>query len=128
MTFDIDILLFLGIAYFTVCTISIVHLLFFFSNREIKISILIYLLVYGGLNSAWEIIEHRNAPNYGVNVGCAIGGTLGFTAGCYLGYQACILAGSDSIETSAITAAITLGSGTFCLQIGSIFGNVLLPI
>ena len=128
MSSNVNILRFLGIVYFTLSTISIVHLLFFFSNSEIKKSILIYLLVYGGLNSAWEIFEHRNALNYGVNVGCAIGGTLGFTAGCYLGYQACILAGSDSIETSATTGAITLASGVLCLRLGSIFANVLLPI
>lgn len=128
MTLDIDILLLLGIGYFTVCTISIVHLLFFFSNREIKISILIYLLVYGGLNSASEIFEHRNAPNYGVTVGCATGGTLGLTAGCYLGYQACVLAGLDPTEMSPTTGAITLMSGVFCLQIGSFLGNILLPI
>ena len=132
MTSDIDILLLLGIAYFTVCIISIVSLLLFFSNRdinrEIKISILIYLLVYGGLNSAFEIFKHRNAPNYGVTVGSAIGGTLGFIAGCHLGYQTCILAGSDLTEMSPTTSAITLMSGVFCLQIGSIFGNVLLPI
>lgn len=126
------ILLFPGIAFFAICTVLIVHLVFFSSNRDIGRSIFVYVLTYGGLNSAFEIFKHRNAPNYGISVGRAIGGTIGLIAGCYFGYQACILAnlfdGVGPIESSSITATITFTSGVFCLQIGSFFGNVLLPI
>jgi hypothetical protein len=128
MTLDIDILLLLGIVYFTICTISIVRLLFFSSNRELRKSILIFSLVYEGLDLAFEIFDHGNALNYGIFISHAIGGTLGLIAGCYLGYQVCILAGLDPIESPDITNMVTFMGGAFYFHIGSFFGNVLLPI
>jgi hypothetical protein len=108
----------------------LLHLIFSSPNRDIGRSIFIYVLTYGSLYSALKIFKHRNEPNYGISVGLAIGGTLGLIAGCYFGYQACILAGLfdgvGPIESSTITVTITLMSGIVCLQIGSFFGNVLL--
>lgn len=132
MYFGKNIFLVFSIPFFAICTVLILHLIFFSPNRDIGRSIFVYVLTYGGLNSASEIFKHRNAPNYGISVGSAIGGMLGLIAGCYLGYQACILAGLfdgvGPIESSSITVTITLMSGVVCLQIGSFLGNVLLLV
>ncbi|MDJ0773733.1 MAG: hypothetical protein QNJ49_09960 [Mastigocoleus sp. MO_167.B18] len=132
MSLNINILSVLSIGFFAICSFAILHLFFSSPNRDLKRSILIYLLTYGGLNSAFEIFRHRNLPNYGISVAPAIGGTLGFIAGCYFGYQASILVGIfdgvGSIESSSITVTITLTSGVIGLQIGSSLGHILLPI
>ena len=131
MSSDRNVLLFLGVAFFAICTVLILHLIFYSPNRDIGRSVFIYVLIYGSLYLAFKFFKHRNETNYGISVGHVLGGTLGLIAGCYFGYQACILAGLfdgvGPIESSTITVTITLISGTACLQIGSFFGNVLLP-
>ena len=126
-----NILQFFGIAFFTTCVALIMHLLFLSPNSGTKRAIAIYFLVYGGLFSAFEIFKHRNEPSYGISPSRAVGGALGFVAGIYGSYLICILAGfaddASPIDSSDIIVGICFGSAEASRQIGSFFGNVLLP-
>jgi hypothetical protein len=121
-----------SIAFFTVCVVLIVHMLFFPPNFDTNRGIITYSLMYGGFFSVFEIFKHRNKPAYGISPSRAIGAMPGFVAGFYCGYLICILAGiSDGIslmnESSGITIGICFGGGEAGRQIGSFFGSVLLP-
>ena len=131
MSLNRNILQLIGIAFFTICIALIMHLLFLSPNSGTKRAIAIYFLVYGGLFSAFEIFKHRNEPSYGISPSRVVGAALGFVGGIYGSYLICILAGiSDNvspIDSSSITVAICFGSAEASRQIGSFFGNVLLP-
>ena len=120
-----------GIAFFTICIALIVHLVFLLSNSDTKRAIAIYFAVYLGLFSVFEIIKHRNEPSYGISISRAVGGALGFVAGIYGSYLLCILVGIyddvSPIDSSNIVVAVCFGSAEASRQIGSFFGNVLLP-
>ena len=122
----------MSIGFFAICSFTILHLFFSSFNHENRRAIFSYLLIYGGLISAWQIFRYINVSNYGISFGSAIGATLGLIAGFYFGYQVSILAGIfdgvSSIDSSSITLAISFGSGEAGRLIGSYLGNVLLPI
>ncbi|MEY2833114.1 MAG: hypothetical protein RLZZ574_2373 [Cyanobacteriota bacterium] len=125
------ILLICSVVFFAACIALITHLFFSPPNSDTKGAITIYFLIYGGLFSAFEIFKHRNEPTYGISPSRAVGAALGFVSGFYCSYLICILVGiSDGIslmESSSITIGICMGSGEAGRQIGSFFGNILLP-
>ena len=130
MSLNKKIFLILTIAFFAGCIVLIIHMLSSSLNPATKQSILIYLLVYGGLTTIFYLFKNRNVPRYGFSVIRTIGATLGLIAGFYFGYQFCILAGIfdgvNPIATSYITTAISFGSGVIGLQIGSVLSNNIL--
>ena len=131
MSLHRNILLVFSIAFFTFCIILIVHLFFSSPDSDIRRAIFTYLLIYGGLISAFEIFKHRNEPNFGISPISATGATLGFIAAFYFSYQICILSGifdgTDSIETSSVTLVLSFVSAEVGRQIGSYLGSILLP-
>ena len=142
MTSNGNILLISSITFFTLCIVSIIHLFLVSRNTTIIKTIFIYLLIYGGSTSLFEIYKGKNAPNYGISVGRAIGATLGSIAGFYLGYQVFILSSifdtaspdvvspdaASSNELSGITFTLSFVSAEVARLIGSVLGNILLPI
>ena len=131
MSLNSKIPLILSIAFFAGCIAVIIHMLSSPPNPATKQSILIYLLIYGGLTAVIYLFKNRDARNYGISVSRTIGATLGLIAGFCFGYQICVLTGIfdgvSPIETSYITLAISFGCGVLSLQIGSVLSNNILP-
>ena len=130
MSLNKKIPLVLSIAFFAGCIALIIYMLSLPLNPATKQSILIYLLVYGGLTAIIYLFKNRDARNYGISVIRTIGATLGLIAGFCLGYQICVLTGIfdgvSPIETSYITIALSFGCGVLGLQIGSVLSNNIL--
>lgn len=119
-----------GLAFFSSCSVVILHLLFLSSDTNLKRSILVYILTYGSLNLAYTVFKNRNLPNsnYRISLIHAIGWLLGFTAGLYFGSQASIYLGFGSIDSSNIAVGICLMFGVANGEIGSFLGKAVLPI
>lgn len=117
-----------SIAFFSTCIALIAHLIFSPSNYDIRRSIFIYIVIYGGLNSVYEIFKNRNTAGYGISRSRAVGWLLGFTAGLYFGSQASIYFSLGSIESSSVAVGISFGCGEAGGQAGSFLGNKIFSV
>ncbi len=130
MSLNRKVSLILSIAFFAGCIALIIYMLSLPLNPATKQSILIYLLVYGGLTAIIYLFKNKDTRNYGFSVIRTIGATLGLIAGFCFGYKVCALTGIfdgvSPIETSYITIAISFGCGVLGLQIGGVLSNNIL--
>lgn len=117
-----------GLAFFSTCSVVILQLLFLCSDTNLKRSILIYILTYGSLNSAYTIFKNRNLPNCGVSLTRAMAWLLGSTAGLYFGSQASIYLGFGSINSSSIATAVCFMFGVANGEIAIFLSKAVLPI
>jgi len=96
-------------------------------GSQIRRTIFIYTMIYGGGNLLFEILKNRNSQNLKISPKLNIGWFLGLIAGFYFGYLISIYMGVGSPQFSNVAVGICFGFGIANSQIGRFFGKLLFP-
>lgn len=127
MSSDQKILFIYGITFFTFCVSLIVHMLFLFTDYDVKRAIFIYTLIYGCASLLLETYKQINKSIYTISLGRFIGLIIGLSAGFYTGYQVNVLLKIGSLESSNIAVGVCFMFGIANSKLGSYLGNKILP-